>query len=72
MTAEQWRIDSINKAKRQGYVELPDNLRRYRFEATQMWADMMQGKFDRFNISDFGRICIRKIQNRAGINRLTL
>lgn len=65
MTAEQWRIDSINKAKRQGYVELPDNLRRYRFEATQMWADMMQGKFDRFNISDFGRICIRKIQNRA-------
>ena len=65
MTAEQWRIDSINKAKRQGYVELPDNLRRYRFEATQMWADMMQGKFDRLNISDFGRICIRKIQNRA-------
>lgn len=65
ITAEQWRIETINRAKINGYVELPDNLRRYRFEATQMWADMMQGKFDRLNISDFGRICIRKIQNRA-------
>lgn len=65
ITAEQWRIETINRAKINGYVELPDNLRRYRFEATQMWADMMQGKFDRFNISDFGRVCIRKIQNRA-------
>jgi DNA polymerase I-like protein with 3'-5' exonuclease and polymerase domains len=65
-TAEQWRVDTINRAKIQGYVELPDHLRRYRFESTAMWADMMQGKFDRFNVSDFGKQCIRKIQNRSG------
>ena len=64
--AEQWRLDTIAEAKQKGYVELPDHLRRYRFESTAMWADMMQGKFDRFNVSDFGKQCIRKIQNRSG------
>lgn len=64
--AEQWRLDTIAEAKQKGYVELPDHLRRYRFESTAMWADMMQGKFDHFNISDFGKQCIRKIQNRSG------
>jgi len=64
--AEQWRLDTIAEAKQKGYVELPDHLRRYRFESTAMWADMMQGKFDRFNITDFGKQCIRKIQNRSG------
>jgi DNA polymerase I-like protein with 3'-5' exonuclease and polymerase domains len=63
--AEQWRLDVINTAKRQGYIELPDHLRRYRFESTQIWADMMQGKFDHLSLSDFGKQCIRKIQNRS-------
>ena len=64
--AEEWRVGTINTVKRQGYVELPDHLRRYRFEATALWAEMMQGKFDRFNVSEFGKQCIRRIQARAG------
>lgn len=64
--AEQWRLDTIAEAKQKGYVELPDHLRRYRFESTAMWADMMQGKFDHLNVSEFGKQCIRKIQNRSG------
>lgn len=64
--AEEWRVGTINNVKRQGYVELPDHLRRYRFEATAFWAEMMQGKFDHLSLSDFGRQCIRRIQARAG------
>lgn len=64
--AEEWRVGTINTVKRQGYVELPDHLRRYRFEATGLWAEMMQGKFDHLSVSDFGRQCIRRIQARAG------
>lgn len=64
--AEEWRVGTINTVKRQGYVELPDHLRRYRFEATALWAEMMQGKFDHLNVSEFGRQCIRRIQARAG------
>ena len=64
--AEEWRVGSINTAKRQGYVELPDHLRRYRFEATSLWAEMMQGKFNHLGVPDFGRQCIRRIQARAG------
>lgn len=64
--AEEWRVGTINTVKRQGYVELPDHLRRYRFEATDLWAEMMQGKFDHLNVSEFGRQCIRRIQVRAG------
>jgi len=65
MVAEQWRLDTIAGARQKGYVELPDHLRRYRFESTQMWADLMQCKFDHLSLSDFGRQCIRKIQNRS-------
>jgi len=64
--AEEWRVGTINTVKRQGYVELPDHLRRYRFEATGLWAEMMQGKFDHLSVSDFGRQCVRRIQARAG------
>lgn len=63
---EQWRLDTISEAKQKGYVELPDHLRRYRFEATPMWATLMQQKFDKLGIPEFGKQCIRRIQNRAG------
>ena len=69
--AEQWRLDTISEAKQKGYVELPDHLRRYRFEATPMWATLMQQKFDKLGVSEFGKQCIRRIQARAnnqGVN----
>lgn len=65
ITAEQWRIETINRAKINGCVELPDHLRRYRFEATSTWAELMERKFHHLGVLDFGRKCIRKIQNRA-------
>lgn len=64
--AEQWRLDMIAEAKSKGYAELPDGLRRYRFEATPMWAQIMQQKFDKLGVSEFGKKCIRRIQTRAG------
>ena len=64
--AEQWRLDVISGAKQKGYVELPDHLRRYRFEATPMWAQLMQNKFEKLGVAEFGKQCIRRIQNRAG------
>jgi len=64
--AEEWRLATIQEGKAKGYVELPDGLRRYRFEATPMWATVMQQKFDKLGVSEFGKKCIRRIQTRAG------
>lgn len=63
--AEQWRLDLINKVKRQGFVQLPDGLIRYRYEATQEWYDLMLMKFERLGIPEFGKSCLRRIQARA-------
>lgn len=71
MEAEQWRLDTIAVAKQRGYVELPDHLRRYRFEATPVWATLMQNKFEKLGVAEFGKQCIRRIQARAnnqGVN----
>jgi DNA polymerase I-like protein with 3'-5' exonuclease and polymerase domains len=35
--AEQWRMNLIDQAKRDGFVMLPDGHRRVRFEATDKW-----------------------------------
>lgn len=64
--AEQWRLDTINEVKRKGFVQLPDGLIRYRYEATQEWYDLMMAKFERLGIADFGKSCLRRIQARAG------
>jgi DNA polymerase I-like protein with 3'-5' exonuclease and polymerase domains len=64
--AEEWRLETIQEGKAKGYAELPDHLRRYRFEATPMWAQLMQQKFDKLGVSEFGKKCIRRIQTRAG------
>lgn len=42
---EAWRLDTIAKAQRDGYIELPDGHRRYRLEATRMWKEIMYDKF---------------------------
>lgn len=64
--AEEWRLETIQQGKAKGYAELPDGLRRYRFEATPAWAQLMQQKFDKLGVSEFGKKCIRRIQTRAG------
>lgn len=66
--AEQWRVDTINDGKINGYVELPDGQRRYKFEATQEWAGIMRSKFEQYGpaIAKFGDLIIKKIITRAG------
>lgn len=63
--AEQWRLDTIAEVKRKGFVQLPDGLIRYRYEATQEWYDLMMMKFERLGIPEFGKSCLRRIQARA-------
>lgn len=64
--AEEWRLETIKSAQINGYVELPDHLRRYRFEATQQWAELMRQKFAPYGIPGFVEMMIRKIQRRSG------
>lgn len=66
--AERWRTDTILEGRENGFVQLRDGLRRYRFEATPMWASMMREKFEQHGpvIRNFGDLCIKRIQTRAG------
>lgn len=43
--AEQWRINTIQFAVDNGYIDLPDGHRRFRIESTPMWAQIMRDKF---------------------------
>lgn len=43
--AEKWRTDTIDFAVKNGYVDLPDGHRRFKFETTEMWAQIMKDKF---------------------------
>lgn len=67
--AEQWRLDTIAEAVREGYLELPDGHRRFRFEATEMWAQLMREKFlnayDCDGVRNFLQKFIRLQQTRA-------
>lgn len=67
--AEQWRLNTINEAIQNGYLDLPDGHRRYRFEATDMWADIMRQKFldtyDSEGVRNFLRKFIKLTQTRA-------
>lgn len=67
--AEAWRVDTINFACQNGYVDLPDGHRRYRFEATEMWAQIMREKFiQAYNtpgVKNFLKKFIKLTQTRA-------
>lgn len=66
--AEAWRVGTIDEAKRNGIVELPDGHRRYRYESTKEWADTFRDKFKPYGVAgvNFANLCIRKIQTRSG------
>lgn len=65
---EAWRVATINQAKVDGFVQLPDKHKRYRYESTPMWAGHMRNKFAQYGeaVLKFGEICIKKIQTRSG------
>ncbi len=66
--AEAWRTGTIEEAKRDGVVELPDGHRRYRYESTKEWAETFRNKFKPYGpvAVNFANLCIRKIQTRSG------
>lgn len=67
--AEKWRVDTIDYARWNGYIMLPDGHRRVRWEATYDWANLSQRMFDAFEsraISRFGSEIIRATKTRAG------
>lgn len=43
--AEQWRLNLIAEGRSRGFITLPDNHRRVRWEATDMWNQMFCDKF---------------------------
>lgn len=43
--AEQWRTDTIYYGQLNGWVQLPDGHRRFRYEATPEWADLFRCKW---------------------------
>lgn len=66
---EQWRLNTIEFARDNGYVELPDHHRRDRFESTVEWINGMRQKFQHYGspaIANFGEVVIKKINRRAG------
>lgn len=66
--AEAWRTKTIEEGRINGYVQLPDKLIRYRFEATYEWAAIMRSKFAQHGpvIANFGELVIKKVMSRAG------
>lgn len=65
---EEWRLGTIQTAREYGYVRLPDNHLRYRFESTYTWANYMRTKFAAYGstVAKFGELVIKKVQTRSG------
>lgn len=66
--AEQWRQDTIARAQRDGYIELPDGHRRVKFECTANWSEIMWTLWGAYNneaINTFAREVIRALKTRA-------
>jgi DNA polymerase I-like protein with 3'-5' exonuclease and polymerase domains len=69
--AESWRTNTISMGQRDGYVTLPDELRRVRYEATMEWNEIFQAKWslgpgvDAREYYDVIRWIARKIAKRS-------
>ena len=67
--AEQWRVNTIEQARWDGKVTLPDHHTRVRYEATYEWINLTQRMFDAYQsqaVTRFGNEIVRAIKNRAG------
>lgn len=67
--AEKWRTDTIDFAVQNGYIDLPDGHRRFRFETMELWAELMREKFlnayDSDGVRNFLKKFIKLTQTRA-------
>lgn len=66
--AEQERVKTIDDVRRSGEVTLLDGHKRYRFEATEAWKQVMLQKLKRYgpHALEFGKLMVKKLQSRAG------
>ena len=67
--AENWRINTIEEVKGQGYVEVFDKHRRVRLEATDWWRQQWIAKWAVYGnpaLTAFAEICAAKLARRAG------
>jgi DNA polymerase I-like protein with 3'-5' exonuclease and polymerase domains len=66
--AEEWRVGTIQEARENGVITLPDHHQRIRFESTYAWAGYMRQKAEPYGdaVKKFIDICIKKIQTRSG------
>ena len=66
--AEEWRLLQLHKLRRDGYVSLPDNHRRYRYECTEEWKRAFVDKFRSHEqgVNTFWSQCADSIQRRGG------
>lgn len=67
--AEQWRVDLQALGSEQGFVQLPDDHRYVRHEATEWWAREMRNKFGEISASPamghFADLSIKRLQSRS-------
>lgn len=68
-TAECWRVNLIDLASKQGFIQLPDGHRRDRFECTDAWYTAMRRKFADIcadpSVIAFADLALPKLQRRA-------
>ena len=50
--AEDWRVDLIHQGQLNGWIQLPDGHRRFRYEATMEWMDWFKAKWPRDELID--------------------
>ena len=66
--AEQWRLLQLHELRTKGYVKLPDQHRRYRYECTEEWKRSFVDKFRSYDqgVNTFWSQCADSIQRRGG------
>lgn len=67
--AEQWRQNTIEEVKMDGYVTIFDHHRRVRLEATTWWKQTMMAKWSSYGnpaLTAFGELMTTRIAKRAG------
>lgn len=69
--AEAWRVQTIEQTRHTGFVQLPDGLRRVRWESTHEWATISRRLFEAYGdqgltgILRFGEQIMKAVRSRA-------
>lgn len=67
-TGEEWRMETIDYAKKHGFCELPDGLRRYKLECTYDYSAMFRQvakSYKQPGLKEFLETILKKIKSRS-------